>query len=121
MTSLCDAMKLFGIKNCDSVRKARKWLDAHDVPYQFHDFKTQGLDRSTLENWLETVEWQSLLNQRSTTWRQLDDASKADIDKEKAILLMLAQPALVKRPVLCQAGACYVGFNEQEYQTRYGQ
>lgn len=114
-------MIVYGIKNCDTVKKARRWLDARGVAYQFHDVRSDGLDRQTIQSWLQTVDWKTLLNKRGTTWRQLDDPRKAALDENIAIELMLANPTLIKRPVVTDCSGCMVGFNEQEYQNRYGQ
>ncbi|MEX1200895.1 MAG: ArsC family reductase [Methylophaga sp.] len=113
-------MIVFGIKNCDTVKKALRWLDAHDAAYRFHDFRKDGLQRQNLENWLQSVDWEILLNKRSTTWRKLDDPRKSQLDKSTAVDLMLENPTLIQRPVVCDETGCHVGFNEQEYQNRYG-
>ncbi|MDX1572806.1 MAG: ArsC family reductase [Methylophaga sp.] len=113
-------MIVYGIKNCDTVKKARRWLDAHAVIYQFHDLRTDGFDRQTIENWLHSVDWQTLLNKRGTTWRRLEDPRKETLDKRTAVDLMLDNPTLIKRPVVCDTDGCHVGFNEQEYLNRYG-
>lgn len=113
-------MIVYGIKNCDTVKKARRWLDARGVVYQFHDLRADGLDRQTLENWLQSVGWQILLNKRGTTWRKLADPRKETLDTTSAVDLMLDNPTLIKRPVVCDSAGCYVGFDEQEYQNRYG-
>ncbi len=114
-------MIIYGIKNCDTVKKARRWLDAQAVDYQFHDLRADGLERQTLESWLQSVDWQTLLNKRGTTWRNLEDPRKEMLNEASAVDLMLAHPTLIKRPVLYDTGGCYVGFNQQEYQNRYGQ
>lgn len=113
-------MIVYGIKNCDTVKKARRWLDTQAVAYQFHDLRADGLDRQTLESWLQSVDWQTLLNKRGTTWRKLEDPRKEMLDEGTAIDLMLDNPTLIKRPIVCDADSCHVGFNEQEYQNRYG-
>lgn len=114
-------MIVYGIKNCDTVKKARRWLDARGVAYQFHDVRSDGLDRQTIQSWLQTVDWEILLNKRGTTWRNLDDPRKAELNENTAVDLMLANPTLIKRPVVTDNSGCMVGFNEQEYQNRYGQ
>ncbi|SDJ45118.1 transcriptional regulator, Spx/MgsR family [Ferrimonas sediminum] len=108
-------MILFGIKNCDTVKKARKHLESHNTAFDFHDFRELGLSAETLEQWLEKVEWKQLLNTRSTSWRQLSDDDKADINQAKAVTLMLANPTLVKRPVLVSGQTVTVGFKAAEY------
>ena len=102
---------IHGIKSCDTMRKAFAWLDAKGVAYGFHDYKTAGLDRATLEAWVQQVGWQALLNRAGTTFRKLPDADKAGLDEAKAIALMLAQPSMVKRPVLDASGRLLVGFS----------
>lgn len=110
-------MIVFGIKNCDTVKKARRWLDDNGIDYQFHDFRKDGLDKSTIEGWLESVEWEVLLNKRGTTWRKLDDPRKENLNQDVAVELMLENPTLIKRPVLVNASDVIVGFNEDSYQT----
>jgi arsenate reductase len=106
---------IYGIKNCDTMKKARAWLDAHDVAYVFHDYKTEGIARDVLQNWAKAVSWETLLNCAGTTFRKLSDADKADIDERKAIALMLAQPSMIKRPVLDTGKALIVGFKPEIY------
>jgi Spx/MgsR family transcriptional regulator len=103
-------LTLFGIKNCDTVKKARAWLDAAGVAFVFHDYKTQGIDPATLTGWVAATGWETLLNRAGTTFRGLSDADKAGIDADKAIALMQAHPSLIKRPVLVGAGILLVGF-----------
>ncbi|WP_035386903.1 ArsC family reductase [Ferrimonas senticii] len=109
-------LTLYGIKNCDTVKKARKHLEQHDIPYQFHDFREMGLTAATLEQWLQQLPYTSLLNTRSTSWRQLPDTDKADMTEAKALALMLANPTLVKRPVSQLGAAVTVGFKAADYQ-----
>ena len=111
------AAKLFGIKNCDTMKKAWTWLDAHGVTYAFHDYKTHGIDRATLELWVARVGWAVLLNRAGTTFRKLPEAERADIDAEKAVSLMLAYPSTIKRPVLDADLRLIVGFRPAEYQA----
>lgn len=108
---------LYGIKNCDTVRKARKWLEAHDVPFTFHDFRSGGLDKGDLHAWAEAMDWETLLNRRGTTWRKLPEEQRDGIDEEKAIQLMLDNPTLIKRPVLITGKQVHVGFRPGEYET----
>ena len=108
---------LFGIPNCDTIKKARKWLGDHDVDYRFHDFRKDGLEKSALEQWVKSAGWETLLNQRGTTWRQLPENDKTDINESKAIRLMLAHPAMIKRPVLVMGKTVLVGFSEQDYKN----
>ena len=106
---------LYGIKNCDTMKKARAWLDARGVGYVFHDYKTAGIDRATLESWSQQVGWESLLNRAGTTFRKLPDAQKENLTEKKAIALMLAQPSMIKRPVLAQGAKISVGFKPELY------
>ncbi|MFN3892040.1 MAG: ArsC family reductase [Beijerinckiaceae bacterium] len=106
---------IYGIKACDTMKKARDWLDKAGVAYDFHDYKTQGVDRAHLEKWAKEVGWEALLNKAGTTFRKLPDADKANIDAKKAIALMLAQPSMIKRPVLEHAGKIIVGFKPDVY------
>ena len=106
---------LYGIKNCDTVKKARKWLDQHDIDYRFHDFRTDGINRDLIAGWLKDVDWEKLINTRGTTWRRINDNEKTGLNKSRAVALMLKQPALIKRPVLARHKHCYVGFDEREY------
>lgn len=101
---------LYGIPNCDTVKKARTWLDANGIAYSFHDYKNEGADPARLAKWAEAVGWEPLLNRAGTTFRKLDDAEKADIDAAKALALMAAQPSLIKRPVVEYRGGLLVGF-----------
>ena len=91
---------MFGIKNCDTIKKARAWLESHDVAYAFHDYKASGIDRQRIEDWSRQVGWETLLNRAGTTFRKLPDAEKSDLDERRAIALMMAQPSMIKRPVL---------------------
>ena len=113
-------MILYGIKNCDTVKKARRWLDANDVAFTFHDFRADGLDQSTIETWLKKVSWEILLNKRGTTWRKLEDPRKEQLDEAIAVELILANPTLIKRPVVTVNGDCFVGFKEADYATYFG-
>ena len=108
---------LYGIKNCDTVRKARKWLEAENIEYTFHDVRSDGLDKKDLCAWVKSVGWEALLNRRGTTWRKLPDKDKETINETNAIQLMLAQPALIKRPVLLHKKSIHVGFKSAEYAT----
>jgi len=106
---------LFGIKACDTMKKARTWLDEHGVEYAFHDYKASGIDRAHLEQWCTEHGWETILNRAGTTFRKLDDAQKADLDQTKAIELMVAQPSMIKRPVLDLGGRTLVGFKPDNY------
>ena len=107
--------KLFGIKNCDTMKKAWTWLDQHGVAYDFHDYRKAGIDRATLEGWAKQVGWEVLLNRAGTTFKKLPDADRQGLDQAKAIALMLAQPSMIKRPVLDAGGQLYVGFKPDSY------
>lgn len=109
-------MILYGIKNCDTVKKARKWLEQHQQAVAFHDFREDGLNRDDLEAWVDALNWETLFNKRSTSFRNLSDDDKTAIDKNKAIELMLAHPTLIKRPVLVIQGKVWVGFKAEQYQ-----
>ena len=106
---------VFGIPNCDTVKKARVWLDAAGVAYAFHDYKKAGVDAATLDRWADVVGWEPLLNRAGTTFRKLGDADKADIDRAKAIALMTANPSMIKRPVVEGAGRLLVGFKPDDW------
>ena len=112
-------MTLYGIKNCDTVRKARKWLDAHNIEYTFHDVRSDGLDKKDLSSWVKSVGWETLLNRRGTTWRQLPEKDKETINEANAVQLMLAQPTLIKRPVLVHKKIIHVGFKPAEYEALF--
>ena len=106
---------VYGIKNCDTMKKARAWLDAHDIEYNFHDYKAAGIDRAKLEAWVKTVDWELLLNRAGTTFRKLPEADKEGVTEKKAIALMLANPSMIKRPVVEQGGTITVGFKPEVY------
>jgi Spx/MgsR family transcriptional regulator len=101
----------YGIPNCDTVKKARKWLDAEGRDYTFHDYKKEGADPQQLARWADEAGWEALLNRRGTTFRKLTEADKADLDRAKAIALMAAHPSLIKRPVVEHQGGLLVGFD----------
>jgi arsenate reductase len=109
------AATLHGIKNCDTMKKAWTWLDEHGVAYAFHDYKKVGIDRATLERWVGQVGWEVLLNRAGTTFRKLPDSDRVGIDEARAIDLMLAQPSMIKRPVLDLDGRLLVGFRPEAY------
>ena len=108
---------LYGIKNCDSVKKTRVWLDKHGIVYQFHDFRVDGLSSRQLDAFIEKAGWENLLNKRSNSWRQLADEKKIDLNAEKSSSLMLNNPTLIKRPVLDTGAQIFIGFNLENYQT----
>ena len=108
---------LYGISNCDTVRKARKWLTTHQIEHQFHDVRKDGLESKKLTAWESKAGWETLLNRRGTTWRKLDDATKTSINKSTALQLMLKEPTLIKRPVLEHDNKITVGFSEINYNS----
>ncbi|MES9993361.1 MAG: ArsC family reductase [Candidatus Thiodiazotropha sp.] len=108
-------VNLYGIKNCDTMKKARNWLDEKGIAYRFHDFKKEGIDESQLRQWIESVGWETLLNRRGLMWRKLDESVKANIEESSAIRIMLETPSIIKRPVLEQGKSLHVGFNEALY------
>lgn len=111
---------LYGIKNCDTMKKARAWLDGHKIAYAFHDYKAEGIDRARLEKWAKALGWEVLLNRAGTTFRKLSDADKTGLTEAKAIALMLAQPSMIKRPVLEMGGKPIVGFSPESYAIAFG-
>ena len=109
---------IYGIKNCDTMKKARAWLEQRGVAYAFHDYKTAGIERERLERWEKKVGWETLLNRVGTTFRKLPDKDKATVDEKKAIALMLDQPSMIKRPVLeLGGGKILVGFKPELYEA----
>ena len=106
---------IYGIANCDTVKKARAWLDARGIAHSFHDYKKEGADPAKLAAWADALGWEALLNRRGTTFRKLPDADKADVDRAKALALMAAHPSLIKRPLVEHAGGVLAGFSEGEW------
>jgi len=112
---------LYGIPNCDTVKKARTWLADNGHDFTFHDFKKQGLSRELVEGWLKDLDWETLVNRKGMTWRNLSDERKASItDNDSAIALMLENPSVIKRPVLVGQGPVSVGFSADQYATKFG-
>ena len=111
---------LHGIRNCDTMKKAWTWLDDHGIAYDFHDYKKLGIARETLEGWVRTVGWEVLLNRAGTTFKKLPDADKQGIDAARAVDLMLAQPSMIKRPVLAMGDRLIVGFKPEVYASQLG-
>jgi arsenate reductase (glutaredoxin) len=107
---------IYGIKNCDTMKKARAWLDSHDVDYQFHDYKSEGIGKDSLARWSKDVGWETLLNKAGTTFRKLPEADKENLTEKKALALMLKQPSMIKRPVLDIGGKLVVGFKPEIYE-----
>lgn len=114
------AVTIYGIKNCDTMKKARSWLDSHGVAYSFHDYKAEGIDATRLKGWAGKVGWDVLLNRAGTTFRKLPDAEKQGLDEAKALALMKAQPSMIKRPVLDRDGELTVGFKPEIYEKAFG-
>ncbi len=115
------SVTIYGIKNCDTMKKARDWLDAHEVAYAFHDYKAVGIDRAHLERWCKKLGWEKVLNRAGTTFKKLPDAQKENLTEEKAIALMLEQPSMIKRPVLdLGGGKLLLGFKPELYEEAVG-
>jgi arsenate reductase (glutaredoxin) len=118
--SLRVTVTIYGIKNCDTMKKARTWLEGQGVAYDFQDYKASGIDRATLEGWVKAHGWETVLNRAGTTFRKLPDADREGIDTDKAIGLMIAQPSMIKRPVLDLGdGRTLVGFKPDQYQAAF--
>ena len=111
---------MYGIPNCDTIRKARTWLDTHGVDYSFHDYRKAGIDAATLKRWADKVGWETLLNRGGTTFRALPEGDKAALDRARALALMQAQPSMINRPVLVHEGGIEVGFKPEHYAARFG-
>lgn len=106
---------IYGISNCDTIKKARKWLENNNIKYEFHDFRKQGINVIQLKQWATELGWAKLLNKRSTTWRNLPSETKENINETLALYLMEEQPTLIKRPVLVNANGIMLGFSEKQY------
>jgi len=113
-------VKIYGIKSCETMKKARNWLDAHGVRYAFHDYKVDGIERARLEAWVRELGWEALLNRTGTTFRKLPDKDKEGLGRTKAIALMLDQPSMIKRPVLEVEDRLIVGFKPDQYAQTFG-
>ena len=110
---------MYGIKNCDTIKKARTWLEKQGVAYDFHDYKASGIGRPVLEAWVKKLGWEVLLNRAGTTFKKLPDSDKEGLTEKKAIALMLAQPSMIKRPMLEAKGKLTVGFKPEEYKKLF--
>ena len=108
-------LKMYGIPNCDTIKKARNWLKDNNVDYEFHNYKKDGVPEKELKKWVKDVGWEILLNKRGTTWRKLDDTTKDNVDEKSAISIMLDNPSIIKRPVLDNGKTLLVGFAEENY------
>ena len=113
------SVTLYGIPNCDTIKKARKWLEQKEISYRFHDYKKSGVDEGQLREWASELGWEALLNKAGTTFRKLTDAEKSDIDEDKAIALMLANPSMIKRPVLDIGTHRIAGFKPEKYEAAF--
>ena len=113
---MTDVVTLYGIANCDTIKKARNWLQEHAVEYRFHDYRKQGVDGDRLQSMAAQLGWEVMLNRRGTTWRALPDPLKEKIDEASALTVMLDNPAIIKRPILERDGDLHIGFNAQQYQ-----
>jgi Spx/MgsR family transcriptional regulator len=112
--------QIFGIKNCDTMKKARTWLDQHDIEYEFHDYKAAGIDQAHLERWCRELGWERVLNRSGTTFRKLPESERDPLDEKRAIALMLAQPSMIKRPILEHGKKLVAGFKPEEYSVFFG-
>lgn len=110
-------IKLFGIPNCDTIKKAKKWLEQNNIEYTFHDYRKDGVNSEMVNNFCQQLDWQQVLNKRGTTYRQLDDATKENLNAESAVALLVEQPAMIKRPILEKNGEFHVGFKADQYQS----
>ena len=112
-------LRLYGIKNCDTIKKARAWLESAGVAHEFHDYRAAGIDRATLERWCRVLGWESVINRAGTTFRKLPESDKARLDESCAIALMLAMPALIRRPIAEGRGALLAGFSPETYRKHF--
>jgi Spx/MgsR family transcriptional regulator len=110
------SITLYGIPNCDTVKKARTWLDEHGVSYAFHDYKKQGVDPAKIAGWIEQAGWERVLNRAGTTFKKLPDADKQELDARKAVAVMAANPSAIKRPIVEHPGGLLVGFKESDWE-----
>ena len=117
---MAKSITIYGIKNCDTMKKARAWLESHGVAHAFHDYKAAGIERGRLEGWAKAVGWEALLNRAGTTFRKLPEKEREGITEKKALALMAAQPLMIKRPVLDVDGKLLVGFKPEVYEQTFG-
>lgn len=110
---------MYGIKNCDTIKKARRWLEDRGLAYEFHDYKAAGIDAARLKRWSNALGWEAVLNRAGTTYRSLPDADKQDLDQDRAIALMVAQPSMIKRPMVEHDGKLLLGFKPAEYEAAF--
>lgn len=114
------SVTMYGIPNCDTIKKARAWLNVQGVTFAFHDYKKAGVDAAALECWADAVGWEALLNRAGTTFRKLSEAERAGVDRDRAIALMIAQPSMIRRPVLVHGRGIEVGFKPDRYTMLFG-
>lgn len=117
---MAKSVTIYGIKNCDTMKKARAWLEEHKIAHAFHDYKSAGIERGVLEGWIKKAGWEALLNRAGTTFRKLPEADKEALSEKKAVALMIAQPSMIKRPVLDIGGTLLVGFKPEQYKAALG-
>jgi len=117
---MAKTVTIYGIRNCDTMKKARAWLDKRSVGYVFHDYKTAGIGRGKLESWTKQAGWETLLNRAGTTFRKLPEKDREGLSEKKALALMAAQPSMIKRPVLEAGGSLLVGFRPEIYEKAFG-
>ncbi|MEY3017429.1 MAG: hypothetical protein RL336_564 [Pseudomonadota bacterium] len=110
---------LYGIPNCDTVKKARIWLEQHSIDFTFHDFRKDGLEASTVKAWCARIDWETLVNKRSTSWKKIDEATRNNLCRDNVAALLVAYPTLIKRPVLDNTNILAVGFNADHYQQLF--
>lgn len=108
-------IQIFGIKNCDTMKKAFRWLDENNIEYAFHDYKKAGLNEATAKAWINTMGWENIINKRGTTWRKLDEEIKSSMNNDNAMHLMVTQPSIIKRPLVIAKGSIHLGFSPEEY------
>ena len=116
---MTDSVTIYGIANCDTIKKTKQWLTEHEITFKFHDYRKQGLNPALLSNWVNDLGWDLLVNRRGTTWRQLSDLVKTTIDKESAIQIMLDNPAIIKRPLLVKGDDRHVGFSAAKFHQMF--
>ncbi|MCS7487309.1 MULTISPECIES: ArsC family reductase [Marinomonas] len=112
-------IQIFGIKNCDTMKKAFRWLDENNIEYAFHDYKKAGLDEETAKAWIDTMGWENIINKRGTTWRKLDEEIKSSMNNDNAMHLMVTQPSIIKRPLVITKGSIHLGFSPEEYASLF--
>lgn len=117
---MATSIRLYGIKNCDTVKKAKRWLDDQNIAYEFHDFREDGLQQQQVSDWVGELGWETLVNKRSTTWKGLSDSAKASLNDQSVIEVILENPTLIKRPLLDTGSERHVGFKADQYQALLG-